>query len=304
MRMRAREKAMGVALVALASLALASPSFADEPSGYIPWPSELPGRTVGPGGPPPPVAGCRHPGVKCVVRLTRRLRAEWRAQNAACSHEAIFGLGYLRITDEIRRRLATPMTFKHRRWFIGVVQGFSNMYFATGKRYDAGKPVPESWRIYYDAMDHGDFNAGQDLLLASNAHTNHDLPYAYAASGLLNRNGHSRKHDHDAVNKVNAGVFDELSTYYAEHYDPFFTTTNLASPFDQLSALQMVQSWRENAWRQAERLVEAKTKAQLQAVQRDIEQTSTAWAKLIAGGTEPGHRAVRDAYCATHRVGA
>lgn len=47
-------------------------------------------------------------------------------------------------------------------------------------------------------------HAGQDLLLASNAHTNHDLPYAYAAAGLLTQRGESRKPDHDGVNDVNA----------------------------------------------------------------------------------------------------
>jgi hypothetical protein len=62
-----------------------------------------------------------------------------------------------------------------------VVQALSNEYFDTQRRYDAGRPVPGAWRIYYDETVRGDDNAGQDLLLASNAHTNHDLPYAYAS---------------------------------------------------------------------------------------------------------------------------
>jgi hypothetical protein len=183
-----------------------------------------------------------------------------------------------------------------------VVQGFSNLYFETQRQYDAGEDVPESWRIYYDAMDSGDYNAGQDLLLASNAHTNHDLPYSYAAAGLLTRDGVSRKPDHDAVNDVNATVYRSIAEAYGRHYDPFFAIPNLIYPFDQLSFSQMVQAWRENAWRQAERLVEADSAAELQRVQQDIEETSAGYARLITAGAQPGYRAERDAYCAEHNA--
>jgi hypothetical protein len=271
--------------------------------GYVPWPNALPGRTVGPAAPPHSVPGCRSLQLGCVDRLIVRLRREWRADNSTCSHRAIFSLGYLRISSEIRRRLAHHETFDHPAWFISVVQGFSDEYFATQRRYDAGKSVPGSWRIYYDAMRHGDYNAGQDLLLASNAHTNHDLPYAYAASGLLTKSGVSRKHDHDQVNDVNASVFSGLAGYYAAHYDPLFTTISATSPVPQLSTLQLIQTWRENAWREAERLVAAKTPAELQQVEQQIETTSTAWAKLITSGAEPGYRATRDAYCQAHHAG-
>ncbi len=270
------------------------------PQGYVPWPNVLPGRTVGPSGPPHTVAGCKSLKLECVDRLLGRLREEWRAEDKSCDHRTIFSIGYLRITREIRRRLAHHETFEYRPWFISVVQGFSDEYFATQHRYDAGKPVPESWQIYYDAMTSGDYNAGQDLLLASNAHTNHDLPYAYAASGLLTRSGVSRKHDHDAVNEVNATVYQGIADYYAEHYDPRFTTFNATSPVPQLTVAQLIVAWRENAWREAERLVAAKSKAELQQVEQQIETTSTAWARMITSGAEPGYRQTRDDFCRVH----
>ena len=64
----------------------------------------------------------------------------------------------------------------------------------------------------------------------------------------------------------------------------------------------MVQGWREDAWRQAERLVSARSKAELQKVQRDIEQTSARYARMITLGSEPGHREVRDEFCADNNV--
>lgn len=290
---------------AVAALALVLASAADGaglPQGYVPWPHVLPGRTVGPSAPPHSVRGCRSLRLPCVDRLLVRLRREWRSEDRTCDHRVIFSLGYLRITREIRRRLARYETFKYRPWFISVVQGFSDEYFATQRRYDEGKPVPGAWKVYYDAMRSGDYNAGQDLLLASNAHTNHDLPYAYAASGLLTRRGVSRKHDHDAVNDVNATVYQPIANFYAAHYDPLFTSFNMTSPAPQLTVAQMIVAWRENAWREAERLVAARTRPQLEQVEQQIEATSTTWARMITSGAEPGYRQTRDAYCAAHHA--
>ncbi len=285
-------------IAALLLSAVVAPA-APAASGYhVPWPSLLPGLPSGEAAAPKPVPHCRSLRMRCVDRLVVRLRRDWRRADAACDHRVIFALGYLRITREIRKRLQAGETFSHRRWFIGVVQGFSNLYFDSARRHRTGRALPESWRIYYEAMDSGDFNAGQDLLLASNAHTNHDLPYAYAASGLLSASGRSRKPDHDGVNDVNASVFEGLADTYAERYDPFFGLSNLGHPLDGLTALQAVQLWRENAWRKAEALVGAPSPAERRAVEREIEAEATAWANLIAAGGFPGHRAERDAFCA------
>jgi len=309
--MRARQRTTVATAAVLAVVAFALPGGSAGAGGesprppagnYIPWPSVLPGREVGPAGPPRGLQGCPKLQLACADRLVARMRKRYRTEDASCDHRVIFSLGYLRITNEIRRRLRAHESFVNPRWFIGVVQGFSNLYFQAQKRYDLGREVPEAWRIYYEAMDSGDFNAGQDLLLASNAHVNHDLPYAYAAAGLLTRDGVSRKHDHDEVNDVNATVYERIAAAYANHYDPFFSLTNLTHPFDQLSLSQVIQGWREDAWRQAERLVSAKSKAELQAVQRDIEQTSARYARMITLGAEPGHREVRDSFCASHNV--
>jgi hypothetical protein len=290
-----------VVFAGILAMLVATSASADFGNGYIAWPTLLPGRQVGPAAPPKGLPGCRHLKVACVKRLVRRLHAEWKAEDATCDHHAIFSIAYERISHEIQRRLRGHQTFEYPRWFISVVQGFSNEYFQTLRRYDAGKSVPGAWRIYYEETASGDANAGQDLLLASNAHTNHDLPYAYAAAGLLTRGGVSRKHDHDAVNEVNAGVFDGLAHYYADHYDPLFGVLNLTAPLDQLTTLQVVELWREDAWRKAEALVSARTPAELEAVQQRIEANSTMWAQLIRSVEFPGYRASRDAYCEAHR---
>ena len=99
---------------------------------------------------------------------------------------------------------------------------------------------------------------------------------------------------------MNASVFKGIAGYYAAHYDPFFNAINPTYPLDQLGALQVVQSWRENAWREAERLVSAKTAAERRDVEREIESTSVAWANMIVSFEVPDYRSTRDAYCQAH----
>src|ERR671933_2951709 len=94
--------------------------------------------------------------------------------------------------------------------------------------------------------------------------------------------GASRKHDHDAVNEVNTRVFDGLEDYYAAHYDPQFRWIDLKpSPLDELGTMEMVKAWREGAWRNAERLMNARTPRDRQHVEGSIDATANAWAHAI-----------------------
>jgi hypothetical protein len=294
-------RAAFAALVAGLALAAApAPAVADHHDADLPWPQLLPPMPVTTKVQPHPVEHCRQVSVRCMDDLLRRLHAQWRRLDARCDHRALFSLAYIRITKGLRDDLARrhPRYFTYRRWFIDVIVDFSNRYFATYRDYAAGRPVPGSWRIAYDEDMHGDASGGQDVLLASNAHTQHDLPYIYAEMGMRTRGGASRKHDHDGVNAVNSRVFDGLEDYYAEHYDPQFKLIDLKpSPLDELGTMEMVKGWREGAWRNAERLLNAKTPDERRRVEQQIETTSTVWADFIRSGDTPGYRATRDAYC-------
>jgi hypothetical protein len=247
------------------------------------------------------VPHCDRASLACLDDLIARLRVQWRALDAGCDHRAVFSLAYLHITEGLRRSIV-----EHRlrwpRWMEYVITAFSNQYFATFADYAAGRPVPNSWRVAYDEDMRGDSNAGQDTLLASNAHTQHDLPYIYAEMGMATRAGISRKPDHDAVNAINDAVFGGLEHYYAAHYDPVFSLF-LQAPLglDRISVLQMVQAWRELAWRNAELLISAHTDLQRRLVGQLIDANADAWSVVIAAANVPGYRATRDAFCATHR---
>jgi len=287
-------------LAAAVCAAGAAPAAADHHASNLPWPYLLPAQPTSKKVQPHGVRNCRRSSIRCLDGLVRRLERQWRPLDAACDHRALFSLSYLRISEGLREDLGRrrPRFFRHRKWMQLVITTFSNRYFQAFAGYERGRPIPSSWRITFDEAARGDAHAGQDVLLASNAHTQHDLPYAYAEMGLRTRRGRSRKHDHDGVNEINTRVFDELEDEFTRRYDPTFALVDLKpSPLDELGSGELVKLWREGAWRNAERLVNARTRAQRRRVAASIETTSRVWAQFIASGRLPGHRALRDAHC-------
>jgi uncharacterized protein DUF5995 len=298
------------ALVAAgAALAAAAPASADHDDANLPWPAALPPMEVSSAVQPRPVDHCRKASIRCVDDLLRRLRKQWKPLDAACDHRALWPFAYIRITKLIRADLArkVPRWFPHRKWFEYVVSDFSNRYFRAYANYYGGRAdrVPHSWQVTFAAADAGDFHAGQDILLASSAHTQYDLPHVYAKLGMRTPDGESRKPDHDGVNEVNTRVFDKIEDEYARRYDPTFEWVDMKpSPLDELGSQEMVKGWREGAWRNAERLMNAGTAEERGEVERSIEVTANAWADFIASGALPGHRATRDAHCRAYHAGS
>lgn len=295
-----------MAVAAAIALACAGPAAARPPDHNLPWPSLLPPLPVSARVQPHGVPHCGRASLACVDDLLSRLRAQWSTLDAACDHRALFSLAYIEITQGLRDDLARPRPryFRYRDWMIYVIVDFSNRYFGIFDDYAAGRAVPESWRIAYDDDMHGDAAGGQDMLLASNAHTQHDLPYVYAEMGMRTPDGRSRKHDHDGVNYVNTAVFQHLEEEYARLYDPFFHWVDMGDPLDNLSVGEMVKVWREGAWRNAERLMDARTPGERREVEASIDANANAWAHAIGDMKYPGYRATRDAYCARQHSGS
>jgi hypothetical protein len=288
--------AVFIALLAGAPVALA----ADPGVQNLPWPNLLPPVPVSSEVQPHPVANCRRAGIACVDRLAKRLDAMYRRLDATCDHRVVPALAYLRITQALRDDLARPKPryFTDKRYMAYVIATFSNRFFASYSRYAKGLWVPESWRIAFDAMTRGDTTAGQDVLLFSNAHVQRDLPQAYAEMGLRTPAGASRKPDHDGVNEINFLILDPVQDEVAERYDPTFSLIDAKpSPVDEYGSMELVKLWREGAWRNTERLLNARSAGERDQIQAQIEANAAEWARFIAGPVQPGYRAQRDAYC-------
>lgn len=269
----------------------------------VPWERSLPPLPGKPGVQPHAVPGCRDGSLECVKRVEDKLRRQWRRLDAACDHRVIASLAYLRITELLRRDLSRrrPRFFRHKQWMAYVVTDFSNSYFTAFADYERGRPVPESWRRFYDTARSGNANALQDLLLFSNAHAQHDLPFTYASMGLRTPAGAPRKHDHDGVNEINVRAIPKIKAEIERRYDP--SVRDVPGPLDEMAGLEPTKSWREGAWRGAERLTAAPDEAARSQVAGQIESYSAAWGRMIASSPQvPGTRAARAAHCrAQHR---
>jgi hypothetical protein len=129
------------------------------------------------------------------------------------------------------------------------------------------------------------------------------MPFVLAQLGLRTRSGTARKPDHDRVNDVLASGYEDVVAAVGERYDASMALTNPPGvPADDVAGLEVVREWRENVWRNAERLVNARSDAERNAIAADIQANAAAWARGIAAVPFPGSRATRDQYCA--RAGA
>lgn len=286
---------------ALASVALLGGAMARDASGAavpnLPWTELLPPL-------PSPaqeerirVARCHKATLRCVsvqIKRMKRLRAR-----LGCDHRAVFATTYLKLTQAAKRTLKeSPRFLEFPRYFFREDAQFANVYFRTVRAWERGEAVPEAWRIAFRAAESPHVNAGQDMLLGINAHVQNDMPFVLAALGLRNRNGRSRKPDHDRFNQVLNRAYDSVVEAIERRYDPILRVFNEPwNPLDDLVGLEAVRLWREVVWRNAERLVNASSEAQRARVARQIEANAALWARILAAPVQRGYGSRRDAYC-------
>jgi Family of unknown function (DUF5995) len=145
--------------------------------------------------------------------------------------------------------------------------------------------------------------SGSTLSLGINAHIQRDLPFVLAGIGLVKPDGSSRKPDHDRVNVFLNRVTDDLYAETARRFDPTIDDADVPGTADDAGVFQVIPTWREIAWRNAERLVAATTAEQRAQVADSIEAYAASQAQAIrqAEAYPPlQNSASRDAYCALH----
>jgi hypothetical protein len=277
--------------------ALSLPASAAAETPYVPWTTLLPPLPSSSDVQPGPVRHCRKARVACVDGVIKRLR---RLRNRlGCDHRGVFATTYLELTKQIRQDLDDyPDLYRDRRYLYFQDALFANVYTDTIHGHERGKPIPDAWRIAFETAESGEVNAAQDMLLGINAHVQNDMPFVVAALGLRQPDGASRKPDHDAGNEVLNRGYQRVVDAVEERYDPFVGTTNSdATPLDDFAGLQLTQGWRETVWRNAERLLNARSDAERAQVAASIESYAAGWARGIAAVPQPGYRPTRDAYC-------
>jgi hypothetical protein len=115
--------------------------------------------------------------------------------------------------------------------------------------------------------------------------------------------GSSRKADHDRVDEFLNRVADDLYPEIARRFDPTIDDSELPGTADNFAAFQIIPTWREIAWRNAERLVAAPSAAARAQVAEEIEAYAASQALTLRATYQYGplgSSGARDAYCAVH----
>jgi hypothetical protein len=301
--MRVRRSLLAAA-VAAAALACAAASPAGERPQYAVGPPYVAPLRIPAHPHPGPVPGCIRPTAGCVVKEMRRLRA--REAALGCDHRAVFATTYRVLTrmalQTVRRH---PRYFRYPRYFFFEDALFAQVYFANSRAWAHGNRVSPAWRIAFEAARDGDQNAAQDMLLGINAHVQNDMPFVMAALGTHTSGGRARHRDHERMNRVLARAYRPVVDAVRRRYDGSMAFTNPDGvPVDDMAGLALVKKWRDDVWRNANRLLRARTTAERRQVTRDIEQNAATTAGAIATLQVPGYRAQRNAYCAAHNPDA
>jgi Family of unknown function (DUF5995) len=280
-------------------LALGSmPASAEVPN--LEWTALLPPIPTAKNPQPGPVSTCPEPKPGCIRTQIRRLREA--RDTWGCDHRAVFATTYLMLTKQIFEDVKTGFVeenFLDPNYLYTEDALFASVYFRTAKAYERGDEIAKAWQIAFDTTKRNDTGAVQDMLLGINAHVQNDMPFVLAHLGLREPDGTSRKPDHDVANgALNRGYEDVVEEVKLRFDEAIGLTNPAALPVDDLLGLELVRTWRENVWRNAERLLNAKGKQEQRQVAKQIEDDAALTAKAIAAGGIPGYGATRDAYCA------
>jgi hypothetical protein len=293
---------MGRAAIAslLCALALAPGASASEPVN-VRWETLLPPVGAEQTRQVTRLSECRRGRLRCMDGVIRRLRRA--ADRYGCDHRAVFPRVYQLLSQELRRYIAQPGFFQDRRYLILEAVMFERFYRLGMRDWETNPDrVPAAWRVALETWQQGDTVAAQDMLLGINAHVQRDMPYVVAFMGLRFKDGRTRKGDHDRGNLVLDQAYESIVRRVESEYDPLTAVFNSPlTPADDYLGLELTRTWREGVWRNAERLLNAKTKAERDQVAQSIEQQAELSARMIAASRAPGYSAQRDAYCKSKR---
>jgi hypothetical protein len=241
---------------------------------------------------------------QCVDAVAKEMEKRLQPLSDSCSHNALFSLLYLDVTYHIGDAVRTAGYFQ----VPGVISHedalFASYYFNAFDAYAKGDLVntPGAWKVAFDAAKDKSVQGLGDVLLGMNAHINNDLPFVLYRMGLFNSDGSSRKQDHDKVNSVLFSAYEDAAIDSAKRFDPSMAPSS--APGSAELSIQSVVGWREEAWRNAERLAMAPTAADRALVAAQISQAATLEANAIKAAYSydgvTSTTASRDAYCAAH----
>lgn len=241
---------------------------------------------------------CASGAPSCIEDVITEMQARLTPLASSCSHDAIFSLAYLRVTQNVKAA-ADAGYFKDRAWLTQIDAVFAHMYFDTIDTWRSGNKagVPKAWTVALQASQDRTMTGLGDFMLNMNAHINNDFPYVLAKVGLTAADGTSHKADHNAYNQRLDSLYHPVFDEETARFDPAFNKLDLG-PVDEVLVGAIMRGWREVVWRNAEALANA-PKALRPLVEKEIAEYAAGQARFIKQ-IFAGKPAKRDAWCATH----
>jgi hypothetical protein len=295
---------LAVVLAGVTALTGATPAQAEDPT-FVDWSSLLPSftDTYDPSSENDCVAGK----ASCVDKTIREMQRRFDPLGQSCSHNAVFSLAYLRTTQTYKWARDQAGFFADTPYVNHEDAVFAKYYFDAWDDWTAGRraEVPKAWLIAFDAAANRQVSGSGDLFLGMSAHVNRDLPFVLASIGLTFPDGTSRKADHDKVNQFLNAVLDPLLAEEAARFDASTDDSRDPLLLGYTTSFQLLAAWRETAWRNAERLVNAPDAAARAQVAKSIEDYAAAVATTLktAESYLPPltSTTARDSFCAAHK---
>jgi hypothetical protein len=273
---------------------------------YVEWPALLPGLTDGfdPGSSNVCVSGK----VSCIDAVVREMQRRYEPLKDSCSHQALFALTYLRVTQTYAWSARQPGYYADPAWTNHAVAVFAKYYLRAFDAWSANNnsaAVPQAWKMAFDAARDGKVSAAGNFFLGLNAHINHDLALAMAAAGLTGPDGRSEKANFDHIDALLNSVTIPLISELSARLDQSMDDSSLPLHLDAVATGNLMYAWREQAWRNAELLATAGSSLAKNLVIATIEANSvtqaTTYSTTLSYLPPATTSAARNAWCAVHK---
>ena len=225
----------------------------------------------------------------CVPLIIAEMQQRFAA--LGCEHDAIFSFLYLRTTEKFLETLDT-IGYSDKLALVREDALFADYYFRAFDAYHSipAAPVPEAWRIAFDAAKNHTVSAYGNALLGVTAHIRRDQPFMLYE---LDKQRHSAVSypDHKLVNIFLNQVW--VPEIYWLFDQTFGVPTTPVDPY-------LVEVWRQLAWNDYIQLKNAPNDATRAIVAQQIEDAAAREAESIVQRytNTAAATATRDAYCA------
>ena len=215
-----------------------------------------------------------------------------RQAELGCDHRAVFATTYLELTEDGARRAARrPGAAAVEAVVLPRGRAVRERVLPQHAALGAGRArCREAWRIAFETAASGEVTGGPghaagDQRPCAERHA----VRARCSSGCATATGMARKPDHDLFNDVLSAGYEDVVGAVRDRYDPRWGLTNPPGvPADDVAGLEIVRQWRENVWRNAERLVNARPEAERARIAAAIQSYAARVGARDRGGAVPG----------------